>query len=132
MRRRGETPIKLASGSKAVSSSVSDSQTTQESHDKPSLAPKTPIHRPVCFLKMPRPFPSPAMTHKIRAPHTVPLMLSSRISCNACSTLSSSCPSAYWSLVSLSRYCCTCAMRLYASAQKRSWILTRASKLGSR
>ena len=67
-----------------------------------------------------------------RLPYTVPLMLNSRISCNACSTLESSSPFAYWSLVSASRYCCTCAIRLYASAQKRSCILTRASKLGSR
>lgn len=47
-----------------------------------------------------------------RERQTVPLMLSSRISCSTCSTLLSSWPWAYCSRVSASRYCCTWAMRL--------------------
>lgn len=105
-------------------------------------APKysTPLPKTPCLAKSPRWIPPVLNTHNAYADihiitghaQTVPLMLKPRISCSTSSTLASKCPSAYCSLVSASRNCCTCAIRLYASAQKRSWILTSASKLGSK
>jgi hypothetical protein len=83
--------------------------------------------------------------------YEAPAMLRSRISCRTCSTLWSKWPCAYCSRVSGSKYCCTCAIREYASAQTirksaslsiprnmgwrdshRSCILTSASNDGSR
>ncbi len=51
-------------------------------------------------------------TKRKKQPQTVPLMLSSRISCSTCSTRVSRWPWAYCSRVSASRYCWTWAMRL--------------------
>jgi len=105
---------------------------TNEAHQQLSL--ETPGMAPNAHIRPPsfRHCPQRPQTNPLPPPQTVPAILSSRISPNTPSTLASNCPCAYISLVSASRNCCTCAIRLYASAQNRNWIFTNASKLGSR
>ena len=67
-----------------------------------ALAHVSPIHYASCIVH-----------HN----HTVPAILNSRISPRTSSTRLSKLPCAYCSLVSASKNCCTCAIRLYASAQ---------------
>ena len=96
----------------------------------------TPIKEYVNALSCQRKPPIPTSANIIFVQswtdHTVPAIVKSRISDKTCSTRLSRSPLAYCSRVSASRYCCTCAILEYASAQNLSWIFTNASKLGSR